>query len=136
VLFTGDHVMQGSTVVINPPDGHMGSYLLSLQRVAEEVGTSYDLIAPGHGFLIGQPALALQHLIAHRRRSESRVCEVLAAVGPVTVDTLLPHVYVDVPPERHPVARRSLLAHLLHLHEQGRAIRAADDLWTTKEVKA
>jgi glyoxylase-like metal-dependent hydrolase (beta-lactamase superfamily II) len=119
VLFTGDHVMQGSTVVINPPDGDMAAYMASLQRVAAEAGESYDQIAPGHGFLIGDPARALEALIAHRRRRESKLKAAMAAAGPTSIDDLLPAVYDDVPVARHPVARRSLQAHLLHLEQQG-----------------
>ena len=52
MLFTGDHVMQGSTVVINPPDGNMRVYLQSLERL---LGEDIAIIAPGHGYLIGEP---------------------------------------------------------------------------------
>jgi glyoxylase-like metal-dependent hydrolase (beta-lactamase superfamily II)/8-oxo-dGTP pyrophosphatase MutT (NUDIX family) len=124
VLFTGDHVMQGSTVVINPPDGEMAAYFASLRRVADEAGNTFDEIAPGHGFLIGQPQEALHALIAHRRQRESKVRAVLADTGAATIDTLLPRVYDDVQAERHPVARRSLLAHLLHLEQQGLAAQS------------
>jgi glyoxylase-like metal-dependent hydrolase (beta-lactamase superfamily II) len=119
VLFTGDHVMQGTTVVINPPDGDMAAYFASLRRVAAEAGRCYDEIAPGHGFLIGNPARALEALIAHRRGRESKLKAAMAAAGPTSVDVLLTAVYDDVPPERHAVARRSLQAHLLHLERQG-----------------
>jgi glyoxylase-like metal-dependent hydrolase (beta-lactamase superfamily II) len=98
VLFTGDHAMQGSTVVINPPDGEMAAYFASLRRVADEAGNTFDEVAPGHGFLIGQPQKALQALIAHRRQRESKVRAVLADTGAATIDTLLPRVYDDVAP--------------------------------------
>ncbi len=129
LLFTGDHVMQGSTVVINPPDGDMGVYLASLRRVADEAGVTYDAIAPGHGFLIGQPMRALEALIAHRRRREAKVRQAIADAGCATVDALLPLVYDDVPAPRQGVARRSLLAHLLHLQQQGLACETARG-WT------
>lgn len=129
LLFTGDHVMQGSTVVINPPDGDMAAYLASLRRVADEAGVSYDAMAPGHGFLIGQPKRALEALIVHRRRREAKLRKAMAASGTATVDELLPLVYDDVPAARHAVARRSLLAHLLHLQQQGLAIENAQG-WT------
>jgi glyoxylase-like metal-dependent hydrolase (beta-lactamase superfamily II)/8-oxo-dGTP pyrophosphatase MutT (NUDIX family) len=119
VLFTGDHVMQGSTVVIGPPDGDMAAYMASLQRVAAEAGRSYNEIAPGHGFLIGNPARALEALIAHRRRRESKLRTAMVTAGPASIDILLAAVYDDVPVERHGVARRSLHAHLLHLERQG-----------------
>jgi glyoxylase-like metal-dependent hydrolase (beta-lactamase superfamily II)/8-oxo-dGTP pyrophosphatase MutT (NUDIX family) len=119
VLFTGDHVMQGSTVVINPPDGDMAAYLASLAALADD--QRFDVIAPGHGFLIEQPQRLLRALIRHRQLREAKVHAVLQAAGPATLDELVLRVYDDVGPERHPIARRSLLAHLLHLKVQGRA---------------
>jgi glyoxylase-like metal-dependent hydrolase (beta-lactamase superfamily II)/8-oxo-dGTP pyrophosphatase MutT (NUDIX family) len=132
VLFTGDHVMQGSTVVIGPPDGDMAAYMASLRRVAAGAGESYDAIAPGHGFLIGDPARALEALIAHRRTRESKLKVAMAAAGPASVETLLPAVYDDVPGARHPVARRSLQAHLLHLAQQGIA-GESNGVWSLLE---
>lgn len=129
ILFAGDHVMQGSTVVTNPPDGEMGAYFESLYKVAREAGVSYDAIAPGHGFLIEPPARALEALIAHRRRREHKVRAALTH-GEATLDELLPRVYDDVPVDRHAIARRSLLAHLLHLRQQGRAREGEDGRWS------
>jgi glyoxylase-like metal-dependent hydrolase (beta-lactamase superfamily II)/8-oxo-dGTP pyrophosphatase MutT (NUDIX family) len=122
LLFTGDHVMQGSTVVINPPDGDMSAYLASLRQLAQSDG--FDAIAPGHGFLIEQPKRLLDALIAHRLRREAKVAAALASMPNArgsSVDELLPWIYDDVPVERHAMARRSLLAHLLHLQSQGLA---------------
>ena len=124
MLFTGDHVMQGSTVVINPPDGDMAAYLASLAllaQLAEAAAGIFDVIAPGHGFLIEQPELLLRGLIAHRQGREAKVARVLSALGPATLDELVVQVYDDAPVERHGIARRSLLAHLLHLQAQGKA---------------
>ena len=131
ILFTGDHVMQGSTVVINPPDGDMAAYLASLRELAQR--DDFDAIAPGHGFLIEQPTRVLEALIAHRLKREAKVADALARLSttePTHIDALLAQVYDDVPAERHPVARRSLLAHLLHLQAQGRAQRHAER-WRT-----
>jgi glyoxylase-like metal-dependent hydrolase (beta-lactamase superfamily II)/8-oxo-dGTP pyrophosphatase MutT (NUDIX family) len=128
LLFTGDHVMQGSTVVINPPDGDMGAYLRALQALLEE---DIDWLAPGHGFLVARPHEVIRALIAHRLRREGRVVDALAAsdAGPAaTLDGLLPLVYADVPPGLHPVARRSLLAHLLKLEADG-AIQPDGEGW-------
>ena len=129
MLFTGDHVMQGSTVVINPPDGDMAAYLASLMQLADDAEASFDVIAPGHGFLIEQPRQTLRALIAHRRRREAKVASVLSALGPASVSELVVQVYDDVPVQRHGIARRSLLAHLLHLQAQGRA-RESLGLWS------
>ena len=122
LLFTGDHLMQGSTVVINPPDGDMATYLASLRLLlAEEL----DYIAPGHGFLMAHPHEMVERVLVHRRERENKVIAQLAEHGPVTLEALLPHVYEDVPLRMHPVASRSLLAHLLKLRREGRAAEAA-----------
>jgi glyoxylase-like metal-dependent hydrolase (beta-lactamase superfamily II)/8-oxo-dGTP pyrophosphatase MutT (NUDIX family) len=118
LLFTGDHVMQGSTVVINPPDGDMGAYLAALEALLAE---DLDWLAPGHGFLVAEPHAVLRGLIQHRRKREARVADALLRLAPATLEQLLPDVYADVPSQLHPVARRSLLAHLLKLRADGRA---------------
>jgi glyoxylase-like metal-dependent hydrolase (beta-lactamase superfamily II)/8-oxo-dGTP pyrophosphatase MutT (NUDIX family) len=116
MLFTGDHVMQGSTVVINPPDGDMAAYLDALRGL---LALPIDWLAPGHGFLVAQPRAVIEALIRHRLAREARVLEAMRALAPAPIDTLLPRVYADVPPALHPMARRSLLAHLLKLQGDG-----------------
>ena len=124
-LFTGDHVMQGSTVVINPPDGDMSAYLKALEALLDE---PLDWLAPGHGFLVAEPHAVLRGLIRHRLRREARVAESLRRLMVADIDALLPEVYADVPPALYPVARRSLLAHLLKLEADGVAT-ADGDRW-------
>jgi len=125
-LFTGDHVMQGSTVVINPPDGEMTAYVESLRALLRE-----DLLwlAPGHGFLIDRPAIAVERLIKHRLAREAKVIQALQALGPSEIASLLARVYDDVPVRMHPVAQRSLTAHLIKLVNEGRA-REKDGRWS------
>ena len=116
MLFTGDHVMQGSTVVINPPDGDMRAYLRSLEKLlAEDIA----IIAPGHGYLIGAPHKELRRLIAHRLAREQKVLTALRALQPASLEDLLPMVYDDVPARIHRVAARSLTAHLEKLAADG-----------------
>ncbi|EGJ08976.1 MBL fold metallo-hydrolase [Rubrivivax benzoatilyticus] len=122
LLFTGDHVMQGSTVVINPPDGDMTAYLVSLERLR---AAPPAWLAPGHGFLVAEPQAVFDALIRHRLRREQRVLRALAQRGDGDLDSLLPEVYADVPALLHAPARRSLLAHLLKLAADGQA--ASDD---------
>src|SRR5690606_15482609 len=64
-LFTGDHLMQGSTVVISPPDGDMAAYLASLERV-KAIRPRLRAIAPGHGHVITDPTPAIDERAAHR----------------------------------------------------------------------
>ncbi|MCO5976961.1 MBL fold metallo-hydrolase [Ideonella oryzae] len=122
LLFTGDHVMQGSTVVINPPDGDMAAYLASLQGLKS---LPLQWLAPGHGFLIEAPANEFQRLIDHRLAREAKVLAALRdRSGPAPLAELLPQVYGDVPAARHAVAERSLRAHLLKLQAEGLATEA------------
>jgi glyoxylase-like metal-dependent hydrolase (beta-lactamase superfamily II) len=128
LLFTGDHVMQGSTVVINPPDGDMAAYLRTLHGLRAE---DLEWLAPGHGFLVAQPQAVIANLIAHRLRREAKVLAAFAAVGGRgTSAELLVHVYDDVPTGLHGVASRSLLAHLLKLQGDG-AVALDGDVWVS-----
>jgi glyoxylase-like metal-dependent hydrolase (beta-lactamase superfamily II) len=117
MLFTGDHIMQGSTVVITPPDGNMRAYLQSLQRLQ---ALEINVLAPGHGYLIGDPHLEVERLIRHRlaREDKARLALVQAG-GSATLEALLPNVYDDVPLSLHSLAARSLRAHLEKLVEDG-----------------
>lgn len=128
LLFTGDHVMQGSTVVIGPPDGDMRAYLASLSALLEE---PLDWLAPGHGFLMPRPRDAIRLLIRHRQHREARVLSALREMSPAPIDTLLPRVYDDVPARMLPVAQRSLLAHLLKLKADGVADEG-DGIWSLR----
>jgi len=121
LLFSGDHIMQGSTVVIAPPDGDMAAYLSSLQRLLD-LDPPVRAIAPGHGTLIESPAPVVQGVIAHRLERERAVVAALAAAGRGSVDDLLATVYSDVPDVLHPVARYSLWAHLRRLSDEGSVI--------------
>ena len=122
MLFTGDHVMQGSTVVINPPDGDMRAYLESLERLlAEDV----LILAPGHGYLIGEPHREVRRLLRHRLAREHKVLAALARLGTADADALVREVYDDVSARLHGVALRSLNAHLEKLAAEGRTQSAA-----------
>jgi glyoxylase-like metal-dependent hydrolase (beta-lactamase superfamily II) len=126
MLFTGDHVMQGSTVVINPPDGDMGAYLRSLNELKM---LPLDWLAPGHGFLMEQPRRAMQRIVDHRLQREAKVLAAVPAEAPADTDALLASVYADVPPHLHAMARRSLLAHLLKLRNDCRVAEPAPGRW-------
>ena len=114
--------MHGSTVVIRPPDGNLGEYLASLDRL-RHFDPPLRRLAPGHGRLMDHVDEVVSALIAHRLGRHERVAEALVAVptGTATVDELLPAVYEDVTEPQLPVARFSLWAHLRHLTAQGRA---------------
>ena len=124
-MFTGDHVIDGSTVVINPPDGNMKQYIESLRHVRR---LECDALAPGHGELILNPKRSIDWIIDHRLERESKVAAALAANPGLTTHELVPCVYTDVDKKLYNLAERSLLAHLLKLEEDGRAI-VRDGLW-------
>jgi glyoxylase-like metal-dependent hydrolase (beta-lactamase superfamily II)/8-oxo-dGTP pyrophosphatase MutT (NUDIX family) len=126
MLFTGDHVMQGSTVVINPPDGDMRAYLASLGLLLKE---DLAIIAPGHGYLIGEPHHEVRRLVQHRLKREGKVREAIAKLGEPSLEEMLPLVYDDVPARLHGWAARSLTAHLQKLVADGTA-RARDGRYT------
>jgi glyoxylase-like metal-dependent hydrolase (beta-lactamase superfamily II) len=118
MLFSGDHIMQGSTVVIRPPDGDMQAYLDSLQKVRK---LRLRSIAPGHGHLIENPNQVIDDYLEHRSRREHQILDALRDLGTAKIDTIVERVYTDVRPELHPVARYSVHAHLLKLASEGRA---------------
>lgn len=125
MLFTGDHVIDGSTVVINPPDGNMKHYLQSLQRVKD---LRCDALAPGHGEVIDDPERAIDRIVDHRLEREARVAAALAENPGLTTHELVPHIYKDVDKKLYGWAERSLLAHLLKLEDEGTANRV-DERW-------
>ncbi|MFM1897124.1 MAG: hypothetical protein RLZZ385_2198 [Pseudomonadota bacterium] len=119
LLFTGDHILDGSTSVILPPDGNMGHYMASLQQLLD-----YPLqaLAPGHGDVITAPRDAIMRLIRHRQQRELKVINALDPAAPAGLDRLTPVVYNDVAAHLLPWARLTLLAHLLKLAEEERAM--------------
>ncbi len=121
LLFTGDHLMQGSTVVINPPDGDMAVYIANLHRLLD---IPLQWLAPGHGFLIDEPHDVIRKTIAHRLGREAKVLAGLQKLGsaaPVDESALVAEVYADTPKPLHAMALRSLRAHLQKLQAEGRA---------------
>jgi glyoxylase-like metal-dependent hydrolase (beta-lactamase superfamily II) len=135
LLFSGDQVMSGSTVVIAPPDGDMAVYLESLERLR---GEGIDRIAPGHGDMIEDPAAVLDQYLAHRMSREAAILAALTELGPAGIDQLVAAVYTDVPADRHPIARYSVWAHLRKLAAQGRVqgddVDDIDAAWATRPL--
>ncbi len=119
-IFTGDHVIDGSTVVIDPPDGNMKDYLVSLARLKEFQPAA---LAPGHGELIHDPDRSIDWIIDHRLEREAQVVAAIKANPGLTTMELVAHVYKDVDQKLYGWAERSLLAHLLKLEDDGAAIQ-------------
>lgn len=122
-LFTGDHVVGQGTVVIAPPDGDMGDYITSLRRLLE---LPARLLLGGHGPVITDPRAKIQEYIDHRLLREQQIVDCLAS-GVGTIPEIVERLYRDVPAMLHPVAERSVHAHLLKLVREGRAASAGED---------
>ncbi len=120
-VFTGDPVIDGSTVVINPPDGNMSHYLQSLAKVKSSRPAA---LAPGHGDLIHDPDRAIDWIVNHRLQREEKVLVGLRAHPGSSSMELVPHVYQDVDERLYGWAERSLLAHLNKLQDDGIALLA------------
>ena len=130
LLFSGDHIMQGSTVVIAPPDGDMAKYLQSLERVRS---LRLRSIAPGHGHLIDEPNAIIDEYITHRLERERQVLDAVAAGDRTTVE-IVARLYPDLIDELVIRARHTVHAHLRKLAADGRTASSdVDDLdavWT------
>ena len=124
MLFTGDHLIQGSTVVIAPPSGSMQAYFASLRKLQQR---GITMMAPGHGDVISDPEETLSHTLAHRQKREDKVLDALSG-NPQALGVLVKAVYDDVPEFLHGVAQLSLQAHLIKLAEDGKA-EEADQGW-------
>ena len=113
LLFSGDHILNGSTTVVDPPDGEMTAYLDSLDALSAAC-TEHDIhfILPAHGYVLGQAASAISHLKAHRLKREAKILKVMQAQPQGSMDDWVAKAYDDVPPRMWPVAKRSLLAHV------------------------
>ncbi len=118
LLFSGDHILNGSTTVIDPPDGHMGHYLHSLDVLAAQCSAmDVHYILPAHGHVIPHALAAITRLKAHRLQREAKIAAVMQTNPNGSLDQWLPLAYDDVDPRIWPVAKRSLLAHVEHIQQ-------------------
>jgi glyoxylase-like metal-dependent hydrolase (beta-lactamase superfamily II) len=116
LLFSGDHILNGSTTVIDPPDGNMTHYLESLDLLARACAKHQArYILPAHGHPIPEPLDAIARLKAHRLQREAKILGVMQGNPKGALDDWLPLAYDDVPSAIWPVAKRSLMAHVERL---------------------
>ena len=131
MLFAGDHIMNGSTVVIIPPSGDMKAYIESLQLLLDY---PLQFIAPGHGDVMPEPRATVDWLVKHRLKREQKVIDSLHKTGRVGLDELVKVVYDDVDSSLHKMARLSLSAHLIKLDHESRArSHGVDETWEMRE---
>jgi glyoxylase-like metal-dependent hydrolase (beta-lactamase superfamily II)/8-oxo-dGTP pyrophosphatase MutT (NUDIX family) len=121
-LFAGDLVAGFGTVVIAPPDGNMRDYLASLERLGD---FDIERIYPGHGPVVEDGRAKLAEYIAHRREREVQVIDALGA-GLDEIPAMVKRIYAEVPEVLHPMAERSVLAHLEMLEANSRVVRDGD----------
>ncbi|MGB0907233.1 MAG: MBL fold metallo-hydrolase [Maricaulaceae bacterium] len=116
ILFSGDHIMGWSTSVVSPPDGHMGDYLNSLERI---LAREFKQLWPTHGTSIDDPKTFISAYIAHRH---AREVQILGAIddGHALIGDMVASIYKDVDKRLHPAAAHSVLSHLIHMEETGR----------------
>ncbi|HEY2834932.1 MAG TPA: MBL fold metallo-hydrolase [Rhizomicrobium sp.] len=121
-LFTGDHVMGWSTTVVAPPDGDMGAYMRSLEKL---IARQDRILYPTHGSPITKPKSFLRAYLAHRRMREGQIQHSLKQ-GKKTAPELIAILYAGLKPALHRAAALTVEAHLKHMTEDGR-IRALPD---------
>ncbi len=128
LLFTGDHVLQGTTPVILPPDGDMSDYLSSLKRLLSLPLVS---LAPAHGEIMMAPFTEIENLIAHRLKREAKILACLRRLAPCSDEDLVRSAYDDVGEHLIPWAKKTMAAHLIKLEKEGLA-RFESALWIAR----
>jgi glyoxylase-like metal-dependent hydrolase (beta-lactamase superfamily II) len=115
-VFCGDHVMGWASSLVSPPDGDMGAYMASLQRLA---ATGVRRLHSGHGDPILDAQARISELTRHRRAREDAICLALGD-GPADAAMLAARIYTDTPATLMRAAARNVLAHLIDLAERKR----------------
>jgi glyoxylase-like metal-dependent hydrolase (beta-lactamase superfamily II) len=124
ILFTGDHIMGGSTVMVSD----LTKYLASLEKLK---GVAISRMMPGHGPEIDDPSGVIDHYISHRLEREQEVLMALRR-GAGSVGSIVTEIYKEVDTALHPLAAFSVAAHLRKLVDDNRIEfheQDADELW-------
>jgi len=124
-LFSGDHVMGWSTTVVVPPDGDMGAYMQSLDKLRRRDDRIYY---PAHGPAVTRPQQLVRGMIGHRMQRERQILKRLEA-GDRTVAEIVAAAYPGLDPRLVPAAGGSVTAHLVDLERRGMVERGEGDLW-------
>ena len=115
VLFSGDHVMAWSTPVVAPPDGSMGDYMASLDKLRER---SEQIYFPGHGGAVSNAPRFVAAYILHRKAREAAIVRQLEK-GESDIPALVGTIYASLDPRLTRAAGMSVLAHLEDLVARG-----------------
>jgi len=122
-LFSGDHVMGWSTTIVSPPDGDMGAYMASLDKLMQRDDRIYY---PAHGDPVENPRRLVRGMIGHRKQREGQILRLLRA-EPQAIPAMVRRMYVGIDPRLFPAAERSVLAHLIDLRDRGLVSLRGDD---------
>ena len=136
ILFSGDHILNGSTTIVDPPDGCMTAYLNSLDTLSALCESDHlEFIAPAHGHVMGNyrgaphgPAQIIAQLKNHRLKREAKIKDVMLAHPDKSLNDWVKWAYDDVPERLWPAAMRSLTAHVKRLLEMGLEIHPSPEL--------
>ncbi|URW74395.1 MBL fold metallo-hydrolase [Sphingomonas donggukensis] len=126
-LFSGDHVMGWSTSIVSPPDGDMGDYMASLQRLLDR--PQDRVYYPGHGPAVANPQRLVRGMMGHRKSREGAILRLLRS-GDTDIAAMVQAMYSGLDPRMHPAAARSVLAHLLDLEQRGLVTGQEDATWS------
>jgi glyoxylase-like metal-dependent hydrolase (beta-lactamase superfamily II) len=126
-LFSGDHVMGWATSVVSPPDGDMGDYMASLDKLLVRDDRVYY---PGHGEAIDNPQRLVRGMLGHRKQREGQILRLLRD-EPTTLPAMTARMYVGLDPRLMGAAERSVLAHLYDLRTR-RLVEEEGATWRTR----
>ncbi len=124
-LFTGDHIMGWSTSVIAPPDGHMGDYMASLDKL---LGRKDRIYYPAHGDAVEKPQRLVRGMMGHRKQREGQILRLLGKQAS-EIPEMVEKMYVGLDPRLTGAAGRSVLAHLIDLRQRGIVTGAEGSAW-------
>ena len=114
ILFSGDHVMGWATTLISPPDGDLGSFMNSLEKLSDREEMIYY---PGHGKPLKEPGKMVLAQIKHRRDREEQILNSVSKISRTPAE-IVDDVYVDLNPMLKAAAIRNVLAHLIDLYQR------------------
>ncbi len=121
-VFSGDHVMSWSTTIVSPPDGDMAAYMSSLRVL---LARQDNLYLPGHGPPLANPIPLVRALRMHRSTREAAIARALTD-APLTEAGVVARLYTGLPENLARAAERTVLAHLIKLQAEGKAVRRED----------
>ena len=129
-LFTGDHVMGWSTTVVVPPDGEMGAYMQSLDRLRER---GDRIFYPAHGPAVTKPAQLIRGMIGHRLQRERQILKLVTEKAR-DIPGIVAKAYPGLDQRLIPAAGGSVFAHLLDLEKRGLVEAGEDETWKKAET--